>query len=443
MSKKLKYILFLVILTIGAACEKSHIDDYIPPAVVNLTKFGIENIQLYTFDSLYVDTIYATNAGKDIAGNTDISFAPDASYVDSLNLAAGATYALLPEQCYSLDVNNGTINSANRTLTFPVKLRPRLIDALDKKVSYVLPLKIVSKLPGQLGPNKRIVIQPVIGQAFINLSDTGVTEIVASTAGDSIKYALQVNISFVNSQDKSHFSISSGAPVLTMYNTARNTMLQALPEDAYKLSYDSVMPKGASAATLNFVINKSKMPKGVYSVALKLNSGSFGDGQIFPQYSSYKVIRIINNTDTARNARTGWAITDYDSYSGAGYEPVKIMDNDFNTYWQCAYNSSQVGRVTLPYTIVVDMGKLTNVNGFELWRRPGTYVTDLRGGYFEVSADNVNWKTATAFDCGTTNKSAGPFYFYCETTNARYIRIHLTSSNRSNIANIAEFFTVK
>src|ERR1700743_3551194 len=144
MKSKFKYIPVLCLLIYFAACEKSHLNDNIPPSVVNLSQYAVQNVQLYTFDSVYVDTLYATDAGMNVSGNIAVSITVDSLYIDSLNRTTGTDYVLLPAQGYTVDEANGNLNKANRSLACAVKLRPGVINTLSRNIDYVLPLKLSS-----------------------------------------------------------------------------------------------------------------------------------------------------------------------------------------------------------------------------------------------------------------------------------------------------------
>src|SRR5690606_38533543 len=99
---------------------------------------------------------------------------------------------------------------------------------------------------------------------------------------------------------------------------------------------------------------------------------------------NFAIIRIDNGKTTNRVDRSLWNIVLADSYA-TGNPPNRIMDGDFTSYWQPAYGDGHIGKRELPYTIVLDMGAEKEINGFEIWRRTGTYVTDLKAGLIEVS----------------------------------------------------------
>src|ERR1700743_2564158 len=141
MKSKLKYIPFICLLIYLAACEKSHLNDNIPRSVVNLSQYAVQNVQLYTFDSVYVDTLYATDAGMNISSNIAIAISVDSLYIDRLNNTTGTDYVALSAQAYTVDEADGNLNATNRPLACAVKLRPRAINALSRNIDYVLPLK--------------------------------------------------------------------------------------------------------------------------------------------------------------------------------------------------------------------------------------------------------------------------------------------------------------
>ncbi|MFA6593602.1 MAG: discoidin domain-containing protein, partial [Bacteroidales bacterium] len=138
--------------------------------------------------------------------------------------------------------------------------------------------------------------------------------------------------------------------------------------------------------------------------------------------------RIYNQSDIT--------ITDCNSYKT---DPNLILDGKTSTLWEAAYNSSHVGTTSLPFSITMQLKEAVNVVGIAITRRSGSYVKDLRGGYFELSFDGTTYSKASEFDYGTTNSDMGPLVTACSSTNASYLKLWITMSNRKAIISIAEF----
>lgn len=423
------------------SCEKRHIDDNIPASVINFSRGGLLVSEFYDVEGIHTDTFYVTNAGFEIGNKTNVSVTVDESVLADYNNANGTEYGLLPSKYYELRQVPGVISKEQKTHPIMLIFDCAALEELADHRNYVVPLKLSAADESALGKQSFLIVQPSMLEARLMLGGAGVKEINLDNTSETSEYTFTVAAEFKN-QWKIEFELSEGQSVLDDYNSLHNTNFQALPKEAYTVDYSSSLSEGVSTTDVKFSLRNSAVPEGVYAIAVKLVSGDLEGVPLDIFEDNIGIIRIDNGKVKKRSNRAGWRISSYDSH-GASDIPEKILDGDYATFWQPAWNGSHFGKTTLPYTIVVDMGEQTTIEGFEIWRRPGTYASDLKSGVFEVSADGINWIKATAFNFGdVANRIDGPFYIYCEKVDARYVRIYISESNRNQTANIAEFYVL-
>lgn len=429
----------LSLFALFLACEKRHINDNIPPSVVNFSRPGLQLTEFYDVEGAHTDTFYVTNAGFEIPADIDVAVDVDEAGLRAYNESNEMDYQLLPSSCYTLEGASGKVSASHRTHPFLVTFDCEAFGQLENPELYVLPLRLSSYVSDAVGQQSLLMVRPRMLKAQLVLGKAGVEEVRLSDAPATPEYRFTVSAGFENRWDIA-FELIEGQAVLDEYNAAHQTNYRPLPEQAYTLEHSSSLSPGVSSAEVTFSLHKADVPPGVYAIAVKLQRGEMNGRSIGIGADNIGIIRINNGSTTRRLSRAAWNISFFDSY-GAADVPEKMLDGDLGSFWQPAWNTSHFGKTTLPYTLVVDLGKETVLEGFELWRRPGTYASDLRSGLFEVSVDGINWTQATPFDCGdVNNKTEGPLYFYCESIRAQYVRIHITESNRNNTSNIAEFF---
>lgn len=421
------------------SCEKRHINDNIPTSVVNFSRSGFLISEFYSVEGKHIDTLYITNAGFEIADDTQVSVAVNESVLTDYNNANGTGYNLLPSEYYELEQISGKITDEQRTHPLMLIFDCNALEKLEDINNYVVPLQLSSTNENVIGELSFVIIQPNMLDARLMLDGAGITEVKFDNTSEVSEYTFTVAAEFVNQWDI-QFELSEGQTVLDEYNLIHQTNFRSLPEEAYTVEYPSSLAQGVSSADIKFSLHNSAVPDGVYALAVKLISGSLEGAPIDIFEDNFAIIRIDNGKTTKRIDRSAWSIDSYDSY-GASDIPEKILDGDNSTFWQPAWNASHFGKTMLPYTLVVDMGEEVILEGFELWRRIGSYASDLKAGVFDVSEDGINWTRARAFNFGdVTDKTEGPFYVYCESVNARFIRIYIAESNRNQTSNIAEFY---
>jgi hypothetical protein len=179
-----------------------------------------------------------------------------------------------------------------------------------------------------------------------------------------------------------------GLPISYIENTDVNTLAAGENSVQYKV----VMPEDA--------------PYGNYYFNVKVKNCTL-DGQSIPLESGEVNARVkftyFPTVNTPSGVNTG--LKDYftaipqssmvfaaESYHGSSLS--QAMDGDISTIWENRWSSSSgAGSVsTVPFYGVLDLGEEQVVSVLEVWRRPGTYVTDLRT--FEVyAAESVDYNT--------------------------------------------------
>jgi len=441
--KKLFYLIcsFLVFFII-LACEKRHVDDNIPEASANFSRDGIYEVVFYNIQKTYTDTIYVTNASFNFEQSQTVNIVLDEAALLAYNNTNSSNNLLLPKEAYKLEVNQATLSKDQRSVAIPITFNSEVIESLVDRDQYLLPLQLQSNDGSKIGKHNLIFLKPVLKEAEIKLEGSGMQEFLFQDLQDEQSITLQIATQFANEWEI-NYELVVGQVVIQEYNQINNRILVPLPSDAYTVTFPDKMSAGTSSVPVEIKILKSKIPEGVYSIGVELKSASLGDAPIHITGDKFAVIRINNGKASVRNPRSTWSIKSFNS-QGAADAPSKIYDNNFDSFWQPAWNDSHIGSKTLPYIIELNLGTISTIEGFEIWRRPGKYASDLKMGNLYVSSDGVSWKLASKFDFGdATVTTVGPFMIYCEKVDARYVKIEITGSNRSQTSNCAEFFTLK
>ena len=179
------------------------------------------------------------------------------------------------------------------------------------------------------------------------------------------------------------------------------------------------------------VIDKDKLGYGWFAVPIRLSNPSKFE---VDEERSTCVVTILNRMEEIPHSL--WAVESYSGYHGTEVpknmiEIILIPDGTLN-------GLPQAGTTTLPQTIIFKLSAAYKISEFEILRRNDQYNTDLKGGYFEISMDNINWTRAATFDFGT-GKSTGYVSFYCPTAViGKYIKMVVTESNRNTQVSVQE-----
>lgn len=434
---KMKYYNITILALVAAltlSCEKSHINDNLYDSSVYIINNGVQKTDTF-FDVQGSDVVSVyTYCGGFYGGNPAVEIKLDEAALAKHNNESGEQLKLLPSECYSIDAT--VKNMKDKKATFQVTFNCEALKTLSEKddysdlQSYALPLSVSSKTEGIGNPRfddiASTLLIPDMSQMGFSLDKAGTSSLdLDGITDDGTNYVLEYKLTTpVENKWDNGVEFNFNAPV-------EGAAYPTLPEGSYEVSSssDAGFTSGVSEITYTVRIDKSKVPDLFYSLTASVKS----DGGFKVVGESTSVINFMNARIYSQSDIT---ITDCNSYKT---DPNLILDGKTNTLWEAAYNSSHVGTTSLPFSITMQLKEAVNVVGIAITRRSGSYVKDLRGGYFDLSSDGTTYSKASEFDYGTTNSDMGPLVTACSSTNASYLKLWITKSNRKAIISIAEF----
>lgn len=430
---KLKHILFpFAGVLLVTACEKDHRDDNMPDPRIYIVNNGVQTATYYDVEETLDYKIYAYSSGlSGQASDVKLHLAPDA--VEAYNAVHGSSYALLGEEYYDIVAGSGSITAEGRRATMSVRLKCPMIMQLPYMQDYIIPLRLTSAGAEVNQELNTILINPRMQETEVLAGNAGIVESDLSGA-DADKLEFTAYTEFDNKWD-SETEYEYGDAVLAAYNAENGTQYLPLPASAYTFTPGN-LKAGQNKAVSTIGIDKSGLaPDQYYTLAVKLKSNSkFKIGE------KNTVLYHISLLPTA-DKRKDWKLVLCSSYQNGG-GPEQMIDDDLATRWENRYNSNGVGdQGKLPVSTTWDMGGNYYWCGVTIGRRTDRYVTDLRAGYIELSDDGENWTKVQDFDFGSTSNTSTSLALAHEqwTYKGRYIRLVVTTSNRSTNVSITEF----
>ena len=110
-----------------------------------------------------------------------------------------------------------------------------------------------------------------------------------------------------------------------------------------------------------------------------------------------------------------------------------LIDGNMDTYWHSRWSSPAA---ELPHWVQVDMGDIFYVNAVEMWRRPGTN-NDIKTCILQLGADGTAW---TDIETYSFSEAADKYRIHAFEVpqKARYVRFHISESNRPPHAGMTE-----
>ncbi len=411
-------------------CEADHRDDNLLDSVVYLLNNNLQTANFYDVEETCDYTFRAFCSGYTVTpSNLEIGVSDDA--LAAYNEANGTAYTALDPACYRLVNTAGSVDADHPSAAFTVQLDCTGLKQLGDLTSYVIPLRLSSSASAVNKKLDVIFINPKMLETEVLAKNAGVVEcdLGASSTLDFTAY-----VKFDNKWETTTEYVY-GDEVLDAYNAAHGTKYLPIPAAAVSFT-PAQLEAGKREAVSRFEIDKSQLtPDRFYTLAVQLKSNSkfqIGDDNTVLYHIA------LNPVFSDRN---NWILVACSSWkTNAG--PELITDGLPSTMYESRYNNSGEGDIkVLPVTIDWDLGKVCHYAGMTLTRRTGTYVTDLKAGWIELSDDGESWMPAQFFDFGGKSNTTvvGDFRSELVLGTGRYLRLKLTESNRTNLVSVCEF----
>lgn len=466
---KIKYIAFAVILlTVLVGCAEDHRNDNLYDSAVyfvNNATAGVKNTEtMYDVQESLDYPVYVYCSGY-YGGTTDVSMAVDESFITLYNETNSTELLALPSDCYELTTTRATIK--DRKATMSVKFNVSALKALSNEddfsdlENYVVPLVLTSN--GDIPVSEREdnmlgyeLVHPVLERASVAFS---VTEDVTVSG---LTYTMTMKTLFDNSFNVAwnvEFESASFEAQNATESTSRGNSIEAkyamkaLPLDA--ITNADVKSLAAGENQVEYTITMPEgTPYGKYYLHVTVNGATL-DGQSIPIESGDVdadiVFEYMPSVTMGNVSTSGSVLSSYmtlipqsdmtfkaESYQ-SGNPPANAIDGDVSNMWENRWGSNGVGVYTIPIIGIIDLGSQQTVNVIEVWRRSGSYVTDLRT--FEVYAaemtdysdvENMTYSGLTYLgnvDFGSDTDVAKLTMLDEATT--RYLVLKFTASNRN------------
>ena len=424
----------LIIPVAGAlllgGCEADHRNDNLLDSVVYLLNNDLQTANFYDVEETSDYTVRAFGSGYTVTpSEVGIELAKDA--LTAYNEANGTAYEALDPTCYRLVNTSGSIDAGHPSTTFTVRLNCTELMQLGDLTNYVIPLRVRSSDSAVNEELGTILINPKMLETEVLAKGAGVVECDLGTSS-TIDFTAYVDF---DNKWESTTEYAYGDEVLAAYNTAHGTQYLPIPTAAVTFT-PAQLEAGKREAVSRFEIDRSQLtPDRFYTLAVQLKSNSKF------QIGDDNTVLFHITPNPVFNDRSKWILMACSSWkTGAG--PELITDGNTATMYESRYNASGEGDTkVLPVTIDWDLGRVCHYAGMTLTRRTGTYVTDLKAGWVEMSDDGQTWMPAQFFDFGdkTHTQVVGDFRSEPWLGTGRYLRLKLTESNRTNLVSICEF----
>lgn len=424
------WIISSILLLTG--CDISNRDNNLSESLVYFINEGENNLVLYNTgeDFTYTMPIFKSGLLKEEA---NVELLVDSKLIEQYNNDNKTTYELLPAEYYQIVKSKQTMDPSQQKANFEVTFKTSHLNENPNRDHFILPLLLTSEGEVETNQNKNIVyITPVVKPATFGFNcENTLQTVIPTTATGKIEIELPIGTPFTNKWNID-FTAAFDQDLLDKWNEKNGLDYHMPVEGSYELIEDQKLVAGKNSQTLKLVIDKDKLGYGWFAVPIRLSNPS--KFEINEEQSSC-VVTILNRMEEIPHSL--WAVESYSGYHGTEV-PKNMIDDNPDTRWHIKWTSTGAGTTTLPQTIIFKLSAAYKISEFEILRRNDQYNTDLKGGYFEISMDNINWTRAATFDFGT-GKSTGYVSFYCPTAvTGKYIKMVVTESNRGTQVSVQE-----
>ena len=415
-----------------AGCDISNRDNNLSESLVYFINEGENNIVLYNTGEDFTYTMPIFKSGL-LNEEANVELLVNSKLIEQYNKENNTTSELLPAEYYQIEKSKQTMDHSQQKANFQVVFKTSLLNENPNRDRFILPLLLTSEGEVEINQNKNIVyIAPVVKPATLGFNcENTLQTVIPTTATGKIEVELPIGTPFDNKWNID-FTASFDQALLDQWNEENGVDYHMPVEGSYELVGDQKLVAGKNSQTLKLVIDKDKLGYGWFAVPIRLSNPSKFE---IDEERSTCVVTILNRMEEIPHSL--WAVESYSGYHGTEV-PKNMIDDNPDTRWHIKWTTTGAGTTTLPQTIIFKLSAAYKISEFEILRRNDQYNTDLKGGYFEISMDNINWTRAATFDFGT-GKSTGYVSFYCPTAViGKYIKMVVTESNRNTQVSVQE-----
>lgn len=398
-----------------SSCDDSFDVSSKADGVLAVSQEGFNTLQSYNVGEKYTADLWIQQGGLKSTASV-VSFSVDKALLDSMNIADGTSYELLPADCYQLTKSSVDIPANERLLKGELTYDPAKIQELSgyDHLKYVLPLRATSSGMPFVSGRSVVLLGFKVSEPIVTIMNAGVEEI---NLAEVKELPVQIGVPFTNKWEIS-CRLESRQSVIDAYNTAHGTYFSMLPSDAYVAPETPILHSGVNQVIATYKLKDDILP-GNYMLPVQIAEVT-SDATIRADKDVYAAYSIIKEGD--KLSKTDWKIVSFTTEEASGEgsnngHAKHLIDGNVETFWHSRW---QGGSDPLPYEIIIDMNHRVKIAQIELLPRGRGSNNPIKVVRFEASEDGTNWESIGQF--GFTNQDAALKY-YVKSSTARYIKL--------------------
>ncbi|MDO5607464.1 MAG: DUF1735 domain-containing protein [Capnocytophaga sp.] len=439
---KYSIVFFAICAAFLYGCDKNDTAEGKAPGVLYLSENGVNKLTSYDVGETFEKEIWVGKGGLSSAAipyRVEVA----AQWLDSVNVANGTSFSLLPADSYELVAEAEAIGGISGEIKTVLRYDPDKIlshsgNQYDAE-TFMLPLQLTSTQAGVVNPAKRSVFYTfAVSDPILQIMDEGIVTVNLSGT-DAIDLKTTLGVPFSNKWDITA-TIGHKQETIDAYNTTNNSFFALLPSTSYSGEDTAVLASGENSKEVVYTVNASQIAPGNYILPVQISAiTSSLNGTVTDniKFNAEKSKLFIFSKMGEKLSKTGWTITSVNSEEKTGEgtnngQAKHMIDDNLNTFWHSRW---QGGDDPLPFEIVVDMGAEHLVSQIEIIPRNNANngITHLR---FETSTDGTTWEYVGRFEFVY---SAASLVYAVKASNCRYIKVIVPEDGaKSRVAAIRE-----
>lgn len=401
--------------------------------VLSLSAPGYTLVETFDIGIKHTENIYIQRGGLNFTPSV-INIEIDEALIDSMNLAAGTTYKLMPQECYTIDNPTINVDTEDRLLVGSVTVDPTKLMELNGgqygTLDYVIPIRVSTEGMELVPDRNTLILGFNVNEAAITVSNPSAEELNLEST-DAFKFSVEVPFeSMWNILVKSEVD----AAYVDVFNEQNGTFYSLLPEDCYTTTGQTELVQGASLAEIEYTLNKENILPGNYILPLKI-SAIEADVDLDYDKDVRKVF-IISKAGEELD-RSTWTIAYVSSEETVGEgtangRAIFMIDDNTATYWHSQWMPSETPP---PYNIVIDCQRSITPSMLKmLLRNNGSNRLKLVRFYMADSVTSTSgitesdWNFIGEFSCNT---SSDYFTYAVKSVTGRYLRVEVPDSGEN------------
>lgn len=314
-----------------SSCDDSFDVSSKADGVLAVSQEGFNTLQSYNVGEKYTADLWIQQGGLKSTASV-VSFSVDKALLDSMNIADGTSYELLPADCYQLTKSSVDIPANERLLKGELTYDPAKIQELSgyDHLKYVLPLRATSSGMPFVSGRSVVLLGFKVSEPIVTIMNAGVEEI---NLAEVKELPVQIGVPFTNKWEIS-CRLESRQSVIDAYNTAHGTYFSMLPSDAYVTPETPILHSGVNQVTATYKLKDDILP-GNYMLPVQIAEVT-SDATIRADKDVYAAYSIIKEGD--KLSKTDWKIVSFTTEEASGEgsnngHAKHLIDGNVETFW--------------------------------------------------------------------------------------------------------------